>query len=56
MNYDFRKELDKSSFPMIRYGLYLIICTAGFVIFALMYITIENKSILEMVIEYYKKF
>ncbi len=48
-----QKELDRNRFMVVRYGLYFILATIVIVLVLLAFITIDDKSILQMVIDYY---
>ncbi|MDC7995438.1 hypothetical protein [Altibacter sp. HG106] len=48
-----QKELDRNRFMVVRYGLYFILATITLVLVLLGFISIDGKSILQMVIDYY---
>tara|TARA_B100001146_G_scaffold224848_1_gene244487 strand:- start:27102 stop:27275 length:174 start_codon:yes stop_codon:yes gene_type:complete len=48
-----QKELDRNRFMVVRYGLYFILATIVIVLVLLGFITIDDKSILQMAIDYY---
>ncbi len=55
MSKNFQKELDRSRFHIVKYGLLYILLTIGIVFLALTLIKIEQESILSSAIQYYFK-
>lgn len=49
------KEINAKRFFLVNYGIVIMLMVALFILLALYFLQIEDKSILEMVIDYYFK-